>query len=145
MTFENTDQVKKWLRQLPLAKKEMTAKIELYNDIIADFSRFDISDREMEKILGHTPGEKISTVERYRQSIKESKDKFDDLTEDWEQLSKRLDSEELTVLTERYLKGKRWTAIEFVTDYSRRQCFRIMERALKKLVGQRVRGDGNAR
>ncbi len=143
MKFENAAQVKKWLRLLPVAKKEMKAKIELYNELITDFTRFDISDRAIEERLGHTYSEKISAVESYRQKIKEARDKFDNLMRDWERLSQLLDSEELTVVTEKYLRGTSWTAMEFVVFYSRRQCFRILDRAAEKLVGQTVSGDGN--
>ena len=62
---------------------------------------------------------------------------------DWERLRELLDSEEITVLTEKYFKGTSWTAMEFVVFYSRRQCFRILDRAAEKLVGQTVSGDGN--
>ncbi len=143
MKFENAAQVKKWLRLLPVAKKEMKAKIELYNELITDFARFDRSDRAIEERLGHTYSEKISAVEGYRQKIKEARDKFDNLMRDWERLSQLLDSEELTVVTEKYLRGTSWTAMEFVVFYSRRQCFRILDRAAEKLVGQTVSGDGN--
>ncbi len=144
MKFENASQVKKWLRLLPVAKKEMKAKIDLYSELIADLNRVGLADEAAGNLKGVTYGDALSNVERYREKIRESREKFDNMMRDWERLRELLDSEEITVLTEKYLKGTSWTAMEFVVFYSRRQCFRILDRAAEKLVGQTVSGDGNA-
>ena len=144
MKFENASQVKKWLRLLPVAKKEMKAKIDLYSELIADLNRVGLADEAAGNLKGVTYGDALSNVERYREKIRESREKFDNMMRDWERLRDLLDSEEITVLTEKYLKGTSWTAMEFVVFYSRRQCFRILDRAAEKLVGQTVSGDGNA-
>ncbi len=143
MKFENASQVKKWLRLLPVAKKEMKAKIDMYSELIADLNRVGLADETAGNLKGVTYGEALSSVDRYRQKIKEARDKFDGMMRDWERLRELLDSEEITVLTEKYFKGTSWTAMEFVVFYSRRQCFRILDRAAEKLVGQTVSGDGN--
>ena len=143
MKFENASQVKKWLRLLPVAKKEMKAKIDLYSELIADLNRVGLADEAAGNLKGVTYGDALSNVERYREKIRESREKFDNMMRDWERLRELLDSEEITVLTEKYLKGTSWTAMEFVVFYSRRQCFRILDRAAEKLVGQTVSGDGN--
>ena len=143
MKFENASQVKKWLRMLPVAKKEMKAKIDLYSELIADLNRLGLADEAAGNLKGVTYGEALSNVDRYREKIKEARDKFEGMMRDWERLRELLDSEEITVLTEKYLKGTSWTAMEFVVFYSRRQCFRILDRAAEKLVGQTVSGDGN--
>ena len=143
MKFKDAAQVKKWLRLLPVAKKEMKAKIELYNDLITDFTRVDLSDKALEERTGNTYSGILSNVDNYRAKIKEARDKFETMMRDWERLSQLLDSEEITVVTEKYLRGTSWTAMEFVVFYSRRQCFRILDRAAEKLVGQTVSGDGN--
>ena len=143
MKFENASQVKKWLRMLPVAKKEMKAKIDLYSELIADLNRVGLADEAAGNLKGVTYGEALSNVDRYREKIKEARDKFEGMMRDWERLRELLDSEEITVLTEKYLKGTSWTAMEFVVFYSRRQCFRILDRAAEKLVGQTVSGDGN--
>ncbi len=143
MKFENASQVKKWLRLLPVAKKEMKAKIDLYSELIADLNRVGLADEAAGNLRGVTYGEALSNVDRYREKIKEARDKFEGMMRDWERLRELLDSEEITVLTEKYLKGTSWTAMEFVVFYSRRQCFRILDRAAEKLVGQTVSGDGN--
>ena len=144
MKFENASQGKKWLRLLPVAKKEMKAKIDLYSELIADLNRVGLADEAAGNLKGVTYGDALSNVERYREKIRESREKFDNMMRDWERLRELLDSEEITVLTEKYLKGTSWTAMEFVVFYSRRQCFRILDRAAEKLVGQTVSGDGNA-
>ncbi len=143
MKFENTAQVKKWLRLLPVAKKEMKARIEFYNELISDFTRVQISDEEVSLATGDTYSDMLTNVEFYREQIKSCKERFNAMLSDWSRLSELLDSDELNVITEKYLKGTSWTAMEFAVYYSRRQCFRILDRAAEKLVGQTVSGDYN--
>ena len=143
MKFENASQVKKWLRLLPVAKKEMKAKIDVYSELIADMNRVGFADETAGNLKGVTYDKALSRVDHYRERIKEARDKFDGMTRDWERLSELLDSEEITVLTEKYFKGTSWDAMEFVVFYSRRQCFRILDRAAEKLVGQSVSDNGN--
>ena len=45
MKFENASQVKKWLRLLPVAKKEMKAKIDMYSELIADLKELHTARR----------------------------------------------------------------------------------------------------
>lgn len=47
MKFSNADQVKKWLRLLPVARKEMNAKISFYNQLINDFTRVEYTENEI--------------------------------------------------------------------------------------------------
>ncbi len=144
MKFENAAQVKKWLRLLPVAKKEMKAKIDFYNELISDFTRVEISDKEFSRRTGITYSNAAANVDYYRGQIIKCREKYETLIKDWERISQILDSDEITVVTEKFLKGTSWTAMEFVVFYSRRQCFRILDRAAEKLVGQVVSGDGNA-
>ena len=140
MKFSNADQVKKWLRLLPVARKEMNAKISFYNQLINDFTRVEYTENEIVRngLSKNTYKGEINNVHFYRSQIEECKKKYDKLLKDWERLSKLLDSEEITLITEKYLKGNNWDSMEFVMFYSRRQCFRILERAAEKLIGETV-------
>lgn len=138
MIFKDADHVKKWFRNLPLIKKELDMKINFYNSLINDYSRVERSDNEaaaMRPELG-TYFSGLSNVEFYRSQIESAKKRYDRLLGDWERLSELLDSDEKRIITTKYLKGTSWDAMEFLVFFSRRQCFRIVDRAAQKLVGE---------
>lgn len=140
MIFKDAEQVKKWLRNLPLLKKELDLKMNFYNGLINDYSRVERSDSETAvlrpELTTYFTG--LSNVEFYRSQIEIAKKRFDALLADWERLSELLDSDERIIITTKYLKGTSWDAMEFIVFFSRRQCFRILNRAAEKLVGERV-------
>lgn len=139
MKFENADQVKNWLRQMPIAKKELNLKINLYNDLITEQTHVIVADKR----VAFTNDATLKRIKHYRSVMAEAQKKFDEITSDWERIQNVLNSEEITLITEKYLKGTSWTAMEFVMFYSRRQCFRMLNRAVEKLIGQEVSCSGN--
>ena len=129
MTFTTAEEVKKWFRNLPLAKKELNLKLKFYTDLIQT-RRVDTADG--------TGAEKALAF--YRQQAAQAQARYHQTLEDTERLLGMLDADERTVLTAKYLNRVSWDAMEFHVYYSRRQCFRIHDRALEKLVGQQAGG-----
>lgn len=141
MKFETKDDVKKWLRLFPLAKKELKAKIDLYTEFIEDCRRLGRLDSALAEETGHTYSDGLPNADFYRKQIMDCKQRCNNALKDWERLSGCLDGDEALVITEKYFKGTSWDAMEFVVYFSRRQCFRILDRAAEKLVGKTVGGD----
>lgn len=121
MILKSEEEVKKWLRQIPVLKKELELKIEFYTEIEADFEKFN-----------------KQFSEGYRKKIDELKYKIDILLAEVDRLLDMLDDTERLVLTAKYIKAIRWDFIEFHVFYSRRQAIRIHNEAIKKLIGQEV-------
>ena len=140
MKLKDKDQVKKWLRNLTLIKREMRLKIDFYNTLIDDFTRLSVSDERLRELKPefNTYLTAASNIEFYRSEIDKCRAKYNNILNDWNRLSELLDSDEVMVVTAKYLKGITWDAMEFSVFFSRRQCFRIMDRAVEKLVGQTV-------
>lgn len=140
MKLKDKDQVKKWLRNLTLIKREMRLKIDFYNTLIDDFTRLSVSDERLRELKPefNTYLTAASNIEFYRSEIDKCRNKYNNILNDWNRLSELLDSDEVMVVTTKYLKGITWDAMEFSVFFSRRQCFRIMDRAVEKLVGQTV-------
>ncbi|MCI5892894.1 MAG: hypothetical protein MRZ66_05780 [Clostridiales bacterium] len=140
MKLKDKDQVKKWLRNLTLIKREMRLKIDFYNTLIDDFTRLSVSDERLRELKPefNTYLTAASNIEFYRSEIDKCRNKYNNILNDWNRLSELLDSDEVMVVTAKYLKGITWDAMEFSVFFSRRQCFRIMDRAVEKLVGQTV-------
>ena len=140
MKFENKAQVKKWLRDLALVKREMKLKIDFYTMLINDFTRLKNADIKLSEVSSKTATylTNPSNIEFYRNEIEKCKQKHDNTLKDWNRLSELLDSDENMVVTARYLKGLSWDAMEFNVYFSRRQSFRILDRAVDKLIGQTV-------
>ena len=122
MILKSEEEVKKWLRHIPVLKKELELKIEFYTEIAADFEKFD-----------------EQFTEGYRKKIDELKCRIDILLAEVDRLFDILDDTERLVLTAKYIKAIRWDFIEFHVFYSRRQAIRIHNEAIKKLVGQEVK------
>lgn len=122
MILKSEEQVKKWLRQIPVLKKELELKIEFYKEIASDFEKLD-----------------EQSSKGYRMKIDELKRRIDILLADADRLFDLLDDTERLVLTAKYIKAIRWDFIEFHVFYSRRQAIRIHNEAIKKLVGQEVK------
>lgn len=140
MKFENKAQVKKWLRDLALVKREMKLKIDFYTMLINDFTRLKNADIKLSEVSSKTATylTNPSNIEFYRNEIEKCKQKHDNTLRDWNRLSELLDRDENMVVTARYLKGLSWDAMEFNVYFSRRQSFRILDRAVEKLIGQTV-------
>lgn len=142
MILQDKDMVKKWLRNMPLARKEMNLKIDFYNSLINDMSRIGVADSRLKKLKPETDMclSDISNVEFYRSQIEKCREKYDAVLRDWDRMSKLLTADEVSVITAKYLKGITWDAMEFTLFFSRRQCFRILDNAVSKLIGQTVEG-----
>lgn len=130
MKLTNDEAVKKWMRGLPLMKKELEMKIAFYTDLA----------REVRK-LGEA-GEKRLTA--YMAQIERLQDQIKGLARDMERLLDQLDPDERMILTARYVRRLLWDAMEFHVYFSRRQAIRIHNRAVKKLVGAQVGGGEDA-
>lgn len=124
MKLTNAQEVKKWLRTLPLVKKELELKIQFYKELADDF--------------GKLPGGSDERAGLYLNKIDELKKRIDTIVSDTERLFKLLDEDERLIMTARYIKLIRWDYIGFHVFYSRRQAIRIHDRAILKLVGQTV-------
>lgn len=140
MKFENKDQVKAWLRAFPVAKKEMELKIDFYDNLTNDIIRVGAIDKKLSGINPSiaTQSDIFKDVEEYRCQIKAALEKYDAMLQDLNRLFTLLTSDEIAVITAKYLKGAAWDEMEFIVFFSRRQCFRILDRAIQKLIGQSV-------
>lgn len=126
MKFTTADEVKKWLRGLPLAKRELKLKMDFYKDLIRDNLTM---GKGSEKYIAF-----------YRQKIEDLQEELIRKTGEMERVLDRLDPEERMVLTARYVKGVLWDAMEFHVHYSRRQAVRIHNQAVENLVGIELGG-----
>ncbi len=124
MKFTTAEEAKKWLRGLPLLKKELQMKTAFYQDLIGDSKR-----------MGKA-GEKH--IIYYERQIEKIQREMKEVTEKLDQLLSLLDPEERMILTARYVKGLLWDAMEFHVHYSRRQAIRIHNQAVERLVGQEI-------
>ncbi len=124
MKFTTAEEAKKWLRGLPLLKKELQMKTAFYQDLIGD-----------SKKMG-TAAEKHITY--YEIQIEKIQKEIKGLTEKMDTLLSLLDPEERMILTARYVKGLLWDAMEFHVHYSRRQAIRIHNQAVDRLVGREI-------
>lgn len=127
MKFKTSDEAKKWLRGLPLLKKELELKTEFYKELLT-----------YNRKLGPA-GEKYTAY--YGGEILRLQGEFKQLLAQTERLLDKLDPEERMIVTARYLKGISWDAMEFYVHYSRRQSIRIHNQAMERLVGVELGGD----
>ncbi len=127
MKFKTADEAKKWLRGLPLLKKELELKTVFYKELIS-------SNRKLGVV-----GEKY--IEYYGGQILCLQAELKKLTIQMDRILDCLDPEERLILTARYLKGILWDAMEFHVHYSRRQAIRIHNQAIERLVGVELGGD----
>lgn len=131
MRFTTANDAKKWLRGLPLLKKELELKTGFYRDLIQ-------SNRRMgavgEKYIAYYGGQII----RLQEELKE-------LTAQMDRILDVLDPEERMILAARYVRGLLWDAMEFHVHYSRRQAIRIHNQAIERLVGVELGGKSDDR
>lgn len=123
MKLSNVREVKKWLRNLAVIKKELELKIDFYHELEMDF-------KGKEGLVKH--------CEEYMKKIKELKGALNKQMADIERLFFGLTEEERMILTARYINLIKWDYMEFRVFYSRRQAIRIHDTAILKLVGQSV-------
>lgn len=123
MKLNNEKEVKKWLRNLAVIKKELELKIDFYRELERDFDG-------KESLRKHR--------EEYMKKIKELKNTLNKQIADIERLFSNLTEEERMILTARYINLVKWDYIEFRVFYSRRQAIRIHDAAILKLVGEEV-------
>lgn len=123
MRLNDEKNVKKWLRNLPLVKKELEIKIEFYKELAGDFEGTQSRSR---------------AAEYYWNKIEVLGNKLNNMLSDIERLFDLLDEEERLVMTAKYIKLIRWDFIELHVFYSRRQAIRIHNEAIKKFIGQEV-------
>lgn len=127
MTLTTTTEVKKWLRGLPLLKKDLELRSAFYIDLMRDSQTMKEAGKRHEEYY-------LAQAERLQEKMRKA-------TADADRLMEMLEPEERVVLHARYIKGVLWDGIEFYIHYSRRSAVRIHNRALKKLVGQEVETD----
>ena len=125
MRLRDEKEVKKWLRKLPILKKELEMKIDFYNELAGEFEK-------TEKHRKH--------VAYYNEKIDELKKEIDEHMKEVERIFNILDETERLILTARYIKMVRWDFMEFHVYYCRRQAIRIHNEAVKKIVGADVIG-----
>ncbi len=118
MRLNNEQEVKKWLRNIPLVKRELELKMSFFKDLAAD--------------LG------VARANEYDRRIDELKQRMDNILSDTERLFELLEDNERLVMTAKYINHIRWDFIEYHVFYSRRHAIRIHNEAIKKLVGQEV-------
>ncbi len=128
MKFTTTDEVKKWFRNITLLKKEVDLKVKFYSELL---------HTALLPASGSTERDRAF----YRHQAERAQKRYINCLDDTERLLSLLDADERTVLTAKYLNHISWDAMEFHIFYSRRQAFRIHDRALQKLVGQTVGED----
>lgn len=121
MRFTTVEDVKKWLRGLPLRKKELEMKSEFYRDLIHDSEK-----------MG-TVGEKY--IAYYEEQTEKIHQEIQNLARHFDAMLELLDPEERMILTARYVKQLLWDTMEFHVHYSRRQAIRIHNQAVAKLTG----------
>lgn len=140
MKFKNKDEVKKWLRDLSILNRDVKMKIEFYNALINDLLRLREADFRLSEATTKTAEYIVNpdNIVHYRSEIEREKNRYENTIKDFERLSKMLSPDETMVLTARFLKGMTWDSLEFKIYFSRRQCFRLFDRAAEKLVGQSV-------
>ncbi len=131
MKFTTANEAKKWLRGLPLLKKELELKTVFYRDLIQSNRRLGATG---EKYIAYYGGQII----RLQEEMKE-------LTEQMNRILDVLDPEERVILTARYVRGLLWDAMEFHVHYSRRQAIRIHNQAIEHLVGLELGGKNDER
>lgn len=127
MKFNTANEVKKWLRGLPLLKKELELKMTFYRELIQNNRKL---GEVGEKHIAYYGGE----ILRLQAELKK-------LTIQMDRILDCLDPEERVILTARYLRGILWDAMEFHVHYSRRQAIRIHNQAIERLVGTELGGD----
>lgn len=123
MKLNNVQDVKKWLRNLSLLKKELELEAEFYKEIADDFDKLPDG---AERSVG------------YRERANKMQRRLDTLIADTERLFGLLDENERLIMVARYIKLVKWDYIEFHVYYSRRHAVRVHDNALLKLVGQTV-------
>ena len=123
MKLSNVKEVKKWLRNLAVVKKELELKIDFYHELERDFEG-------KESLRKHR--------EEYMKKIKDLKNTLNRQLADIERLFSALTEEERMIMTARYISLVKWDYIEFRVLYSRRQAIRIHDAAVLKLVGKEV-------
>ncbi len=123
MRLKDEKEVKKWLRNLPILKRELELKVEFYKDLAG----------ETDGVYGLS-----RAAEYYRETIDELREKVDKMMSDIERLLGLLNESERLIMTAKYIRFIRWDFIELHVFYSRRQSIRIHNEAIKKLVGQEV-------
>ncbi len=115
--------VKKWLRNFAVIKKEFELKIRFYKELSAEFKNGMILEKQ---------------CEIYKKKIKELQKKMNGIMADMERLFSLLDENERLVMTARYISNIKWDYMEMNIYYSRRQAIRIHDAAVAKLAGQVV-------
>ena len=130
--FKDEEDVKKWLRSIPLKKKELMLKIDFYAELKAGLE-LRRARLERENVETSEAVEKIVNTRFYENQIAALRSEMDGAAEEFERLTEPLEGIEKTILTMRYLRKMSWTAIAVQTAYSDRQAQRILKKAIKKI------------
>lgn len=130
--FKDEEDVKKWLRSIPLKKKELMLKIDFYAELKAGLE-LRRARLERENVETGEAVEKIVNTRFYENQIAALRSEMDGAAAEFERLTEPLEGIEKTILTMRYLRKMSWTAIAVQTAYSDRQAQRILKKAIKKI------------
>ncbi len=120
MMLSNEREVKKWLRNFAVIKKEFELKIRFYRDLSDEFKAVPSFKKQ---------------CDTYKDEIRKLQAKLDSHMRDMEKLFERLDEDERLVMVARYINRVKWDYIELQVFYSRRQAIRIHDGAIPKLIG----------
>ncbi len=123
MMLSNEKEVKKWLRNFAVIKKELELKIRFYRELADEFKMVPAFKKQ---------------CDTYKEEVKKQQVKFNRHMADMEKLFSHLDEGERLVMTARYISCVKWDYIEMHAFYSRRQAIRVHDGAIPKLVGCRV-------
>ena len=123
--LKTENEVKKWIRGLPLLRKELSMRIEFFSDLARECKKSGTGIRH--------EGYYLNQIDTLHEQIKV-------LEKNVEYALDLLDPDERAVISARYIKNIMWDAMEFHIHYSRRQAIRIHDRALKRLAGAELKG-----
>lgn len=120
MMLSNEREVKKWLRNFAVIKKELELKVRFYRDLSDEFKAVPSFKKQ---------------CDTYKEEIRKLQEKLDSHMKDMEKLFERLGEDERLVMVARYVNRVKWDYIELQVFYSRRQAIRVHDGAISKLIG----------
>lgn len=143
MKFSDENDVRKWLRSIPLKKKELMLKIDFYAELKTGIetrrAKLAAASRGKSESGSERDGKvsksisKIVSVAFYEEQMEMLRRELDSSLTEFERLTEPLESIEKTIVSMKYLRKMSWTAIAMQTSYSERQAQRILKHALKKI------------
>ena len=133
MKFNNTEEAKKWLRDILYTRKQLRLKIQFYQSLIEDI-RASGYPTQPEDTKSANALNKIINANVYQEKIIQLQTELLRRTELFDKMLDSLSGEERCIMTAKYLNGIAWEHIEAHIPYCRRQAIRIHNKALNKLT-----------